>query len=133
MLILAYLQANPAMFVGCVAVLGLIIGSFLNVVIYRLPVMMDREALAFCSELLESPEKAPPSQETPFNLVVPRSQCPNCGHGITALENIPVVSWLFLRGRCADCGKNISLRYPRLSFSPVFFLPSLPGISDLVI
>ena len=114
MLILEYLQANPASFVGGVAVLGLIIGSFLNVVIYRLPVMMDREALLFCSELLESPGKTPPCADEPFNLVVPRSRCPNCTHAITALENLPVLSWLLLRGRCSVCGVGIPVRYPAI-------------------
>ena len=112
MLILEYLQATSLAFVVCVGVLGLVIGSFLNVVIYRLPVMMDREASVFCAELLQSPQPAPVRQEELFNLVVPRSHCPGCGHGITALENIPVVSWLFLRGRCSQCGMRISARYP---------------------
>ena len=112
MLIIDYLQTNPAGFVIFAGVLGLIIGSFLNVVIFRLPVMMDREALTACSELLESPEIAPPPPDTPFNLVVPRSRCPECGHWITAIENIPVVSWLFLRGRCSQCTGAISIRYP---------------------
>ena len=114
MLILEYLQANPAIFVACVGVLGLIIGSFLNVVIYRLPVIMDREALEACSEILDCPEKGPAPLEEPFNLITPRSRCPKCDHGITALENIPVVSWLFLRGRCSACGVNISIRYPAI-------------------
>ena len=114
MLILEYLQATPLTFVLCVGVLGLIIGSFLNVVIYRLPVMMDREASAFCVELLQYSETTPALSEEPFNLVVPRSRCPGCGHGITALENIPVVSWLVLRGRCSRCEMRISPRYPAI-------------------
>ena len=114
MLILDYLATNPASFVIFAAVLGLIIGSFLNVVIYRLPVMMDREALTACSELFESPELAPPDRDEPFNLVVPRSRCPKCEHRINALENIPLISWACLGGRCSQCAVKISLRYPAI-------------------
>lgn len=106
-----YLQLNPGSFVLVVAVLGLTIGSFLNVVIYRLPVMMERAWHSECAEILDLPEKTPAGAE-PLSLVVPRSRCPHCGHGITALENIPLLSYLFLRGRCAACGHRISFRYP---------------------
>jgi leader peptidase (prepilin peptidase) / N-methyltransferase len=90
------------------AVVGLCIGSFLNVVIHRLPKMLDRGWRAQCAEL--AGETLP--DETAYNLVVPRSQCPACGHRISALENIPVLSFLVLRGRCSACHAAISLRYP---------------------
>jgi leader peptidase (prepilin peptidase)/N-methyltransferase len=88
--------------------IGLCIGSFLNVVIHRLPKMLEQGWRAQCAELAG---EAVPELAT-YNLLVPRSQCPACGHRIGALENVPVVSYLFLRGRCAGCKKPISLRYP---------------------
>lgn len=104
---LAFL-AQPAMFVGTCLVAGLAVGSFLNVVIHRLPIMMDREWRAQCAELRGDPVP----QEEPFGLALPRSRCPNCGHGITAAENVPVLSYLLLRGRCRACKARISPRYP---------------------
>ncbi len=91
--------------------LGLVIGSFLNVVIHRLPLIMERTWLR---ELREHHGEAPATDtpETAYNLVTPASACPQCGHRITALENIPLLSYLFLRGRCAGCGAGIPLRYP---------------------
>jgi leader peptidase (prepilin peptidase)/N-methyltransferase len=89
-------------------VVGLCVGSFLNVVIYRLPKMLDRGWRAQCAELAGEP--APESPR--YNLIVPRSQCPACGHRISALENIPVLSFVFLRGRCSACRAPISARYP---------------------
>ena len=87
---------------------GLAIGSFLNVVIHRLPRMMEREWQAQCAEL-----RGEALAETErYNLALPRSACPQCGHCITALENIPVLSYLALRGKCAGCGARISARYP---------------------
>ena len=89
-------------------ILGLATGSFLNVVIHRLPKMMEAEWQAQAAELRgEAMVEAPR-----FNLVVPRSRCPSCGHGITALENIPLLSWAWLRGRCSVCKAFISVRYP---------------------
>ena len=88
--------------------LGLCIGSFLNVVIHRLPIMMEREWQTQCAELRAEIQEEQPA----LNLSKPRSRCPDCGHQITALENIPVFSYLFLRGRCSACGKGISFRYP---------------------
>jgi len=100
--------------------IGLCVGSFLNVVIYRLPVMLHREWLRDASAFLasesattgpaENPVADPAS--TPFNLMVPRSRCPHCGHQIRAWENIPVISWLALRGRCSQCRHPIPVRYP---------------------
>lgn len=113
MLLLEYFQAEPGSFTLAVGLLGLIVGSFLNVVILRLPVMMDREWQTQCAEVLDTPEKErAPAQPERFDLVVPRSRCPSCGHPVTALQNIPVVSYLFLRGRCAVCRTKISIRYP---------------------
>ena len=89
-------------------VVGLCIGSFLNVVIYRLPRIMEREWLAECAEL----RGETPSEAEPLGLARPRSRCPHCGHQITMLENIPVLSWLFLRGRCSACKASIGIRYP---------------------
>ena len=87
---------------------GLLIGSFLNVVIYRLPKMLEREWAAGCAELSG---QAPPEQER-FNLLVPRSRCQACGHQIRWYENVPVLSYLALRGKCSACGTAISIRYP---------------------
>jgi leader peptidase (prepilin peptidase)/N-methyltransferase len=92
------------------AVLGLLIGSFLNVVIYRIPKMMQRESDNYVAH--ESGKELPHTDR--FNLMVPRSACPHCGHQITALENIPVISWLVLRGRCSACKAPISARYPAI-------------------
>lgn len=89
-------------------VLGLLIGSFLNVVIYRLPVMLEAQWKAECDELTG---KDSPAAEK-FNLMLPRSRCQKCGHQIRWYENLPVVSYVFLRGKCSVCGTPISLRYP---------------------
>jgi leader peptidase (prepilin peptidase)/N-methyltransferase len=90
------------------AILGLLVGSFLNVVIYRIPKMMQRESDNYVAH--ESGKELPHTDR--FNLMVPRSACPHCGHQITALENIPVISWLLLRGKCSACKAPISARYP---------------------
>jgi leader peptidase (prepilin peptidase)/N-methyltransferase len=114
-----YLGDNLWAFTFIAVVLGLLVGSFLNVVAYRLPVMMERAWRTQCQELTASAEP-PASAATPpepFNLMTPRSRCPHCGHAISAWENIPVISYLWLRGRCAACGKSISLRYPLVELS----------------
>ena len=103
------LQHSPALAVTTALVFGLVIGSFLNVVIHRLPKMMEMEWEAQAAEL-RGEEHAAPAQ--PFNLLVPRSRCPVCGHQLGVLENIPLLSWLFQRGRCTACGTAISARYP---------------------
>jgi len=100
--------SNPVIFSTVAALLGLCVGSFLNVVIHRLPKMMERQWRAECAEL--TGQQAPAAER--YNLVVPRSACPSCNRPITALENIPLLSWLALRGKCAGCGTRISLRYP---------------------
>ena len=100
---------QPGAFPWVAAVFGLCIGSFLNVVIHRLPRMMEREWKAQCAELAGNPVS---SDEQPYTLVRPRSACPACGHRIRFWENIPLLSWLALRGRCSACGARISLQYP---------------------
>ncbi|WP_373389178.1 A24 family peptidase [Pseudomonas alcaligenes] len=105
----SFLAGNLPAFVLSVTLLGLIIGSFLNVVIYRLPVMMQRDWRQQAREILELPEE--PAQGT-FNLLLPNSCCPHCGHQIRAWENIPLLSYLALRGKCAGCKAPISPRYP---------------------
>ncbi len=161
MTLLQLLQSSPGVFIGLVFVLGLLVGSFLNVVIHRLPLMMERDWRRQCAELatedagaeemataavpatgvaaaevaaaeipvaeiasekLPDPLAAPPPaapptlpetpREEPFNLVVPRSACPACKAHIRAWQNVPIVSYLLLRGRCASCGTRISIRYP---------------------
>jgi leader peptidase (prepilin peptidase) / N-methyltransferase len=113
---IALLASSPAFFVGVCLVLGLIVGSFLNVVIHRVPIMMERRWREECAELAQPdhaatiPAAAPVAER--YNLVVPRSACPACKAPITAAQNIPILSYLFLRGRCARCGVRISLRYP---------------------
>ena len=94
-------------------ILGLLVGSFLNVVIYRVPEMLKRQWKSECTTYLELESEAPSSTE-PFNLVKPDSTCPKCGHKIKPWENIPVISWLFLRGKCSNCKTSISFRYPAI-------------------
>jgi leader peptidase (prepilin peptidase) / N-methyltransferase len=140
------LASSPPFFVGTCLVFGLLIGSFLNVVIYRVPIILERQWREQCAELAATdaasaaagsgtpgssvnaaksnapgavtssvlPAQQPFTQREPFNLVVPRSACPSCKAPITALQNIPVLSYLFLKGRCANCGTRISVRYPMI-------------------
>jgi leader peptidase (prepilin peptidase)/N-methyltransferase len=106
-------SSSPALFAGSVLLIGLIVGSFLNVVIYRLPIMLEREWRTQAADVLAggSTSASEPSNAR-FNLSTPRSACPKCKAPITAWQNIPVVSWLVLRGRCASCKTKISARYP---------------------
>ena len=98
-----------------VGLFSLLIGSFLNVVIYRLPIMLERQWKQDCQEWQnDAPAEVPTSD---FNLVVPRSECPTCGHRISAWENIPVISYLFLRGKCAGCQTPISIQYPLIELA----------------
>jgi len=99
---------QTALLVAVAGLLGLIVGSFLNVVIHRLPQMMERDWQCQCAELRGEPLP----ETTPLTLATPRSRCPKCGHPIRAIENIPVLSWLILRGRCSACRASISVRYP---------------------
>ncbi len=102
------LQAAPAAFILSCLLLGLIVGSFLNVVIHRLPKMMERGWQQQCAEMRGEELLA----SLPYNLLTPRSACPHCNHAISAWENIPVISYVFLRGKCKGCGAGISVRYP---------------------
>ncbi len=101
---------SPALFIIVCFILALLIGSFLNVVIYRLPIMMEREWRAQCEEIAKTPSAELPTGR--FDLVAPRSRCTDCGHQITALQNIPVISYLMLGGKCGNCKAPISRRYP---------------------
>ena len=105
----SFLAGNLPAFALVCLILGLLIGSFLNVVVYRLPLMMQRDWQAQAREILELPSE--PATGT-FNLILPNSRCPHCDHEIRAWENIPVISYLFLRGKCSSCKAPISLRYP---------------------
>jgi leader peptidase (prepilin peptidase)/N-methyltransferase len=100
--------ALPSVFPWVCLAAGLAVGSFLNVVIHRLPRLMERDWQLQCAELRG--EEAP--KQEPFNLAVPRSRCPACAHPISALENIPLASYVALRGKCSSCGARISPRYP---------------------
>lgn len=109
-------RAVPWFFIGTAIVFGLMVGSFLNVVIHRLPIMMERDWKAQCLEFLGDKivlkHVESTGSDTKYNLVVPRSACPSCAHRITALENIPVLSYVFLGGKCSACKAKISVRYP---------------------
>ena len=116
---LQLLHDSPPFFIFLSGLMGLLVGSFLNVVIHRLPKMMECEWIAQCAELNAQVNAGTPQDSsksalasTPYNLQTPRSACPNCGHQISALENIPVLSYLALRGKCSKCGSAISMRYP---------------------
>ena len=108
---LELISESATVFIVVVFAFTLLIGSFLNVVIHRLPIMMEREWREQADELAKTPSE----HEIPegrFDLVAPRSRCPSCGALITAWQNIPVISYLFLKGRCAECKTSISVRYP---------------------
>lgn len=105
------LLGNSELFFPSVFLLGLLVGSFLNVVIYRLPIILEKSWRKECEEFLGL-EKSVADPEVRFDLVVPRSTCPHCGHIILASENIPILSFLLLRGKCAQCNSPISIRYP---------------------
>ncbi|MBU2115167.1 MAG: A24 family peptidase [Gammaproteobacteria bacterium] len=106
-----YIQAYPAVFVVFVAILSLIIGSFLNVVIYRLPKMMENEWQQEYQQYF-APDDTSAAPVATFNLAVPRSACPHCHAPVQARDNIPLLSWLWLKGKCRHCSAPISARYP---------------------
>jgi len=118
------MQQSPGFFLGTTLVFGLIVGSFLNVVIYRLPVMLERGWREQCAELFGH-ESGEAGDAAPFNLVRPGSACPKCKTPIRAWQNIPVLGWIMLRGRCANCEAPISLRYPAIEL--------LTGICFLIV
>jgi leader peptidase (prepilin peptidase)/N-methyltransferase len=132
-------QAYPPLAAGCAGVVGLLVGSFLNVVIHRVPRMLERE---WALQAVEQRGEEPPAELLePYNLAVPGSRCPACGHAITARENIPVISWLMLRGRCSACATPIGARYPAIEVVTALLSalaiwqhgPGIPGISAMVL
>jgi leader peptidase (prepilin peptidase)/N-methyltransferase len=112
---LQLLESSQLFFVIASGALGLVVGSFLNVVIYRLPVIMERSWTRECREHAGKP--VDPNEQEHFNLLTPASRCPQCDHRITALENIPVISYLFLKGRCSGCATPIPIRYPTVELT----------------
>lgn len=100
-------------------IIGAFIGSFLNVVIHRIPIMLERQWKSECQELLEPDSN--PAALPKYNLSVPRSHCPACDHKVKAIENIPVISYLFLKGKCSDCGIKISPQYPFVELLTAIF------------
>jgi len=113
--LISLFRENTTFFLVVVGLFSLLVGSFLNAAIYRIPIMLQREWREECEELFGGEEGTAEPDHTSvekFNLFVPRSQCPHCGHMITALENIPVISYLFLGGKCSSCKTGISIQYP---------------------
>jgi len=106
------LQSSPWLFYSSVLLFGLCVGSFLNVVAYRLPLMMERDWKLECHDFLELEPPVFEDDLKTFNLATPASACPVCGHRIRMWENIPVISYLFLRGKCSSCSTKISVQYP---------------------
>jgi leader peptidase (prepilin peptidase)/N-methyltransferase len=113
-LFFAAISMHAWLWLSLIFVLGLVIGSFLNVVIHRLPIMLERQWKAEARSILSADAGAETDAAEParYNLFVPRSACPKCGTMITAAQNVPVFSYLFLKGKCAKCGERISPRYP---------------------
>ena len=112
MTLLEAIQSSDTLLFRICFALGLFVGSFLNVVVYRLPLMMENGWRAECREFLELEAEPTDQDKEPFNLVVPRSACPSCKKQISAWQNIPVISWLLLRGKCGNCKNPISVQYP---------------------
>lgn len=108
-MMLEFMASHALAFVLCAGLLGLLVGSFLNVIVHRLPIMMQREWRAQAREFLELPDEPAGAA---FNLLLPHSRCPHCAHAIRPWENIPLLSWLALRGRCSSCKAPITVRYP---------------------
>jgi len=117
--IILVLQTNQIVLIIFCGVLGLLVGSFLNVVIFRYPIMLFREWEDTAKDILKNrgfkitaPKEPFDKQPEKFNLVVPRSACPQCGHKISSFENVPLISYLILKGKCKECENPISIRYP---------------------
>ena len=133
----SWLFLDTTSFTIICTILGLLVGSFLNVVIHRLPQMMERDWQCQCAELRG--EALP--EQSPLSLLTPRSRCPECGHPISALENIPIVSWLILGRKCSACKAPISIRYPIIeattglltAFSAAYFGPSWAAIGAILL
>ncbi len=123
-MLLQFLESSSIAFNTTVTLVGLMVGSFLNVVIYRLPLMMKSDWRKECCEFLALEAESDESDEK-FNLIVPRSRCPQCSHAIKAWENIPIISYIFLQGKCASCKHPISWRYPAIEF--------LTGLLSLIV
>ena len=127
---------EPTLFPWIAFAIGTAVGSFLNVVIHRLPKMMEREWAAQCAELRGETVV----EGKPYSIARPRSHCPACGHQITVLENIPLLSWLWLRGKCSACGTRISARYPVIelaagiigAYCAVRFGPGMAAVAAMV-
>ena len=113
--VLHLLESSQLFFLLACGALGLVVGSFLNVVIYRLPLMMETAWNRECRE--HAGISADTDEQQRFNLLTPASRCPQCDHRISALENIPLISYLFLKGRCSGCGTSISIRYPAVELA----------------
>jgi leader peptidase (prepilin peptidase)/N-methyltransferase len=135
--------SQPAVLPWAALVFGLCVGSFLNVLIHRLPKMLDREWRAQCADLAAegaSVKPVPETDEAPYNLWTPRSACPGCGRPIPARHNIPLISWMVLRGRCAACGMRIKVRYPLVelagglaaAYAALRFGPSLVALGAML-
>ena len=138
--LVTYFSSEPLVFVIVASLLSLAVGSFLNVVIYRLPIMLERDWRAECAAAGLTDSGSPEPAEK-FNLVVPRSRCPHCDHQIKAWENIPVISFIFLKGKCGNCRKPISPRYPFVEtltailsgITAAHFGPSLAGLAAILL
>lgn len=134
---------SPLFYIFTITLVSLSIGSFLNVVIYRLPVMMQNEWSHECKLLLTDDLKQPYAQDEPkvFNLATPASTCPKCKSKIKAWQNIPILSWLFLKGRCGSCDNSISVRYPSIELLTAiasvaiahYFGPTALGLTYLIV
>ena len=139
------LHDSPPFFIFLAGLVGLLVGSFLNVVIHRLPKMMERDWRLQCAEIntpVAQQDEGKAMAEPPvYNLHSPRSACPHCGHQITALENVPLLSYLALRGKCSKCGSAISMRYPIVeatsallsAYAAWHFGFGLPGIAAILL
>ena len=111
--VITLFKENTTFFLTVVGLFSLLVGSFLNAAIYRIPIMLQKGWREECQELFGGDDQDSTAESSQkFNLFVPRSQCPTCGHMITALENIPVISYLFLGGKCSSCKTKISIQYP---------------------